>query len=65
MVRKRDVVLLGSDLATDVLPSGIEGFSLPVHWVSIRAMGMPILDNCDLEALSEADSRRKRWDFLL
>jgi kynurenine formamidase len=64
-LRKRDVAIIGSDLATDVFPSGIEGFILPVHWVVINAMGMPILDNCDLEALSEAANARKRWSFLL
>ena len=28
-------------------------------------MGMPILDNCDLEELSQAAQQRKRWDFLI
>jgi kynurenine formamidase len=64
-LRKRDVAIVGSDLATDVFPSGIEGFILPVHWVLIRSMGTPILDNCDLEALSAATSARRRWTFLL
>ena len=64
-LKKRDVAIVGSDLATDVFPSGIEGFILPVHWVVINAMGMPILDNCDFEGLSEAANTRKRWSFLL
>jgi hypothetical protein len=54
-----------SDLALDVLPSGVEGFQLPVHWVAVVAMGMPILDNCDLEAVSEVAKARKGWTFLL
>lgn len=64
-LKKREVAIVGSDLATDVFPSGIEGFILPVHWVLITAMGTPILDNCDLEGLSEAANTRKRWSFLL
>jgi kynurenine formamidase len=64
-LKQRDVAVIGSDLALDVLPSGIDGFELPVHWVVVVAMGMPILDNCDLEALSKATADRKRWDFLL
>jgi kynurenine formamidase len=64
-LKKRDVAVVGSDLALDVLPSGVEGFELPVHWVVIVAMGVPILDNCDLEKLSEAARARKRWTFLL
>ena len=64
-LKKRDVAVVGSDLATNVFPSGIEGFVLPVHWVVINAMGTPILDNCDFEELSEAATKRKRWSFLL
>ena len=51
--------------ALDVLPSGVDGFELPVHWVSIVAMGMPILDNCDLEKVSEQANELGRWTFLL
>jgi len=29
------------------------------------AMGMPIFDNCDLEALSETAEREHRWEFLI
>jgi kynurenine formamidase len=64
-LKQRDVAVVGSDLALDVLPSGVEGFPMPVHWVVIVAMGMPILDNCDLEAVSEAAEKRQRWSFLL
>jgi len=64
-LKKRDVALVGSDLALDVLPSGVEGFELPVHWVCGVALGTPILDNCDLETVSAAAHARHRWVFLL
>lgn len=64
-LKKRDVAVIGSDLALDVMPSRVEGFELPVHWVCVVAMGMPILDNCDLEKLGEEAEARKRWEFLL
>jgi len=64
-LKKRDVAIVGSDLALDVLPSRVEGFEMPVHWVCIVAMGTPILDNCDLEKVSEEANARKRWVFLL
>jgi kynurenine formamidase len=64
-LKSRDVALLGSDAASDVLPSGIEGFSHPVHTLTLIALGVHIFDNCDLEALSQAAAKRKRWDFLL
>jgi kynurenine formamidase len=64
-IKKRDISVLGSDLAADVMPSGVEGVRMPVHQVIIIAMGVPILDNCDLEELSKSCVKRKRWDFLL
>ena len=64
-LKERDVAVVGSDLALDVLPSGVDGFELPVHWVSVVAMGMPILDNCDLEKVSEQANELGRWTFLL
>jgi kynurenine formamidase len=63
--KARDVAVLGSDLALDVMPSGVDGVALPVHWITVVAMGVPILDNCDLEAASEAAAARRRWSFLL
>jgi kynurenine formamidase len=64
-IKKRDISVLGSDLATDVMPSGVEGVRMPVHQVVMIAMGVPILDNCDLEELSKSCEKRKRWEFLL
>jgi kynurenine formamidase len=63
--REMDVALVGSDLAMDVMPSRVERVFLPVHLVTIVAMGVPILDACDLEPISRAAAERKRWDFLL
>ncbi len=64
-IRQRDVAIIGSDVASDVLPSGIEGLSHPIHQLTLVAMGVYIFDNCDLEALSEACAKRNRWEFLL
>lgn len=64
-LKKHDVSILGSDLASDVIPSGIDGEFMPIHRTVIVAMGTPILDNCDFQALSDAANARKRWSFLL
>ncbi len=64
-LKQRDVAVVGSDLALDVLPSGVETFEFPVHVGVLYAMGCPILDNLDLEAISRAAAQRKRWSFLL
>jgi len=64
-LRSRDVAIVGSDAAADVMPSGIAGVAQPVHQLLLIAMGTPILDNCDLEALGDAAAARGRWEFLL
>jgi kynurenine formamidase len=64
-LKQRDVAALGSDAASDVMPSGVEGVNQPIHQLVLIAMGMPIFDNCDLEALSQEAARQSRWEFLL
>lgn len=64
-LHRRDAAILGSDFASDVMPSGVDGVAMPIHQLSLVAMGMPILDNCDLEELSETAARLHRWEFLL
>jgi kynurenine formamidase len=64
-LKQRDVAMVGSDAATDVMPSQIEGVRQPVHQLLLIAMGVMIFDNCDLEALSAETAKRKRWEFLL
>ena len=36
---------------------------LPIHQLLLIAMGTPLFDNCDLEALSQAAAARHRWEF--
>jgi hypothetical protein len=57
--------MVGSDTVSDVKPSGIREIIEPLHQILLVAMGTPIFDNCDLEALSEACNQRKRWAFML
>jgi kynurenine formamidase len=64
-LHSRDVAILGSDAAEDVLPSGVSGISQPIHELVLVAMGMPIFDNCDLEQISKEAEKRQRWEFLI
>jgi len=64
-LKKRDVAVLGSDAASDVLPSGVENIAMPIHQLTLISMGTWILDNCDLEAVSAAAKERNRWEFAL
>ncbi len=63
-LRDREVAVIGSDLGSDVMPSGIEGEPYPMHLLLLVAMGMPILDNLDLEAVANKAASVKRWEFL-
>lgn len=64
-LKQRDVAVIGSDAASDVLPSGVDEVAMPIHQLSLVAMGAWILDNCDLEAVSGAAKSRQRWEFML
>jgi kynurenine formamidase len=64
-LKSRDVAMLGSDAASDVMPSGVEGMGQPIHRLVLIAMGMPIFDNCDLELIGREAEKRQRWEFLL
>ena len=64
-LKKRDVAVLGSDGASDVLPSGVDGVTQPIHQLVLIAMGMPILDNLDMEELSKVAAKLNRYEFML
>lgn len=64
-LKDRDAAVLGSDAASDVSPSLVEGVNQPIHQLVIIAMGMPIFDNLDLEAVAQEAARQNRWEFLL
>jgi kynurenine formamidase len=62
---QHQVALLGGDGDSDARPSPVEGVGGPVHVLAINAMGMCLLDNLDLEALSRACSEVGSFEFLL
>jgi len=64
-LHERGVAVLGSDGVSDAVPSGCEEFRLPIHSVGLVAMGLPLLDNLDLEALAVAAREEGRQEFLL
>lgn len=64
-LHQRDVAMIGSDAGSDVMPSRIAGVAQPIHQLMLIALGTPIFDNCDLEAIAEAAAQRHRWEFLL
>ncbi len=63
-LKERDVAVIGSDGVSDVMPSGVEGLINPLHELVLVGLGMPILDNLDLDAVAEEAIARNRWEFL-
>ena len=64
-LRERDVAIVGGDYANDAIPSDVQGVFLPIHQLTIVAMGVRLFDNLDLEALAEVAARQGRWEFML
>lgn len=62
---QRDVALVGSDTHGELMPSPVKGIAFPMHQLLLIAMGTPMFDNCDLEAIGEAAATRGRWQFML
>jgi hypothetical protein len=47
-----------------VMPSQVEGVSDPIHRLAISAMGTPLIDNGDLEELSNTANKLHRYEFM-
>ena len=61
----RRVAVLGSDASSEHYPSLVAGVSDPIHLLALVSMGMPLIDDLDLETLTAEATRRRRWTFLL
>jgi len=64
LLAERSISLLGSDGDSDVRPSPVPGVHSPVHVLALTALGIPLLDNLDLEAVSDAAAQEGRYEFL-
>ena len=65
-LRERGVAVLGSDGISDPTPGlGIPDWPFPIHQVGIVGLGLPLVDNMALGAVSEACADEGRWEFLL
>ncbi len=62
-LHERGIAMIGSDVAQDPTPTGYRTVSMPVHMVGIVAMGLWLIDNCQLEDLAATCARLNRWEF--
>jgi len=63
--RERGVAMLGTDTHNDVSPTTHPAIGHPLHIACLVAMGLWLIDNCNLEDLARACTARKRWEFML
>jgi kynurenine formamidase len=63
-LKERDVAVIGCDGVSDVMPSGVQGLVNPLHELVLVGLGMPILDNLNLEDVAKEAKKRNRWEFL-
>lgn len=61
---ERGIAMIACDTAQDAQPSGYPALRSPIHAVGIVAMGLWLLDNCDLEELSRTCGDSGRYEFL-
>lgn len=62
-LHERRVALIGCDTTHDFMPGGTTAIAYPIHNIAIPTMGLWLLDHCDLEALAETCSAKRRWEF--
>ena len=62
---ERQIAMLGTDTPNELRPKPYTSMASTFHVVALVAMGLWLIDNCDLEGLAEACSQRSRYEFLL
>lgn len=64
-LHERNVAVLGGDGDNDVHPSGFTRWESAMHSVAIPYLGLPLLDNAELDVLGQVCQEEKRWEFFL
>jgi kynurenine formamidase len=63
--RHHDIAILGSDGDNDAAPMSFDRWSSPFHTVGIPYLGLPLIDNVELDLLSEICLKEARWEFFV
>lgn len=63
LFKDRKVSVIGADGDSDCRPSPVEGVGSPIHVLALPGLGIPLLDNLQLEAVAAKCAELKRWTF--
>lgn len=63
LFKSRKVSVIGADGDSDVRPSPVAGVGSPIHVLALPGLGIPLLDNLQLEATASKCAQLKRWTF--
>ena len=63
-LKERGVAALGDEAGTDMSPTPVKGITSPFHVLAIVGMGMPLIENLDLERIASEAVKRSDWTFL-
>ena len=56
--------MIGCDGPQEAIPPAYpDALGATVHVYALNSMGMPLIDNCDLEQLSAVCAELGRWEF--
>ncbi|MCU1656032.1 MAG: hypothetical protein JWO57_688, partial [Pseudonocardiales bacterium] len=62
----KHVAVIGSETSNEVMPNDYAALAKhPIHSVGIAAMGLWLIDNCNLDDLIAACTDYAKWTFLL
>lgn len=66
-LHERRIAVVSSDSDSDVhpAPQSLRRWSEPIHMIALPYLGLPILDNTDLEELSRVCAEEKRFEFFV
>jgi len=65
-LREREVAVIGCDGPQEPLPPPYPAVpGAMIHVYALYSMGMPLIDNCDLEELANVCAELGRWEFQL
>jgi kynurenine formamidase len=64
-IHSRDIAVLGSDGGSDCSPNDHELVFSPIHQIGLTALGLWLIDFCDLDGVAAACEERQRWEFMV